>query len=165
MHNPSEKFINLEHLVQYMFKLDEIDLRIMDILKENSKLSTHKISKKTGIPITTVYNRIKKLETEKVIKKYALILDYEKIGKHIPAYVLINVDGKVLKEKNLNYDSLTKKLKFFPEVEEAHSLTGTFDLIIKIRTENVPKLNEFLVSLRKIEGIEKTQTAIILGES
>jgi len=54
-----------------MVKLDDKDWQILEILKDNAKLTSHKISKKTAIPITTVHNRIKKLEMNGIIKKYA----------------------------------------------------------------------------------------------
>ena len=58
--------------------MDDKDEQILQILKENSKLSTHQISKKTRIPITTVHNRIKKLKKEEIIKKYSIIIDKKK---------------------------------------------------------------------------------------
>jgi len=51
------------------------------------------------------------------------------------------------------------------EVEDAYAITGAFDIYLRIRIENVEKLNEFLVKLRKIIGIERTQTGIILAEA
>ena len=62
-------------------ELDQKDKKILQILKENANLTTSQIAKKTAIPITTVHNRIKKLNKEKVIKNYTLNLDFEKIGK------------------------------------------------------------------------------------
>ena len=52
--------------------MDEKDEKILKLLKENSKLTTQQISKKTLIPITTIHNRIKKLEKEGIIKKLCL---------------------------------------------------------------------------------------------
>lgn len=145
--------------------MEEKDEIILGFLRENAKLTTSKISKKTGIPITTVHNRIKKMVAEGIIKKYTVEIDYDKIGKHIPAFILINVDPKELKEKNLSYDVVAQKLKIMPEVEDAYAITGAFDIYAKIRIESVEKLNEFLVKLRKIIGIERTQTGIILSEA
>ena len=78
--------------------LDKKDLAILEILKHNSNLSTQNIAKKTNIPITTVHNRIKKLEKEGIIKEYSVVLDNKKIGKPIAAYILITVDYKLLQQ-------------------------------------------------------------------
>ena len=146
--------------------MDKKDEQIIEILKENSKLSTQQISKKTSIPITTVHNRIKKLEKEGVIKRYTLELDNKKLGKDIAAYINIVVDYRLLKEKNLSQHELARKLKQHEFVEEAAMITGGTDLIIKVRVKNVDQLDNFVTKyLRNIEGVEKTQTMVILNEA
>jgi len=146
--------------------MDDKDKKIIDVLKENSKLSTQQISKKISIPITTVHNRMKKLEEEGIIKKYTVVLDYKKIGKLISAFVLINVDYKLLKQIKKTQDELTKKLKLHSSVEEASRITGGTDLIIKIRVKDVDELDDFVTKyLRNIDGIDKTQTMVILNET
>ena len=146
--------------------MDDKDKKILDVLKENSKLSTQRISKKISIPITTVHHRIKKLEEEGIIKKYTVVLDYKKIGKPISAFVLINVDYKLLKQIKKTQDDLTKKLKLHHSVEEASRITGGTDLIIKIRVKDVDELDDFVTMyLRNLDGIEKTQTMVILNEA
>ena len=67
--------------------IDEKDKKILEILKENSNLSTYKIHKKTLIPVTTVNNRIKKLNKLGVIKKYTIEIDKSKLGFNLAAYV------------------------------------------------------------------------------
>jgi len=146
--------------------MDKKDEQIIEILKENSKLSTQQISKKTSIPITTVHNRIKKLEKEGVIKRYTLELDNKKLGKDIAAYINIVVDYRLLKEKNLSQHELARKLKQHEFVEEAAMITGGTDLIIKVRVKNLDQLDNFVTKyLRNIEGVEKTQTMVILNEA
>lgn len=146
--------------------MDDKDKKVLDVLKENSKLSTQQISKIISIPITTVHHRIKKLEEEGIIKKYTVVLDYKKIGKPISAFVLINVDYKLLKQIKKTQDDLTKKLKLHHSVEEASRITGGTDLIIKIRVKDVDELDDFVTMyLRNLDGIEKTQTMVILNEA
>lgn len=145
--------------------MDEKDELIIDVLKENSKLSSQRISKKTRIPITTVHHRIKKLEDKGIIRGYTILLDNKKIGKPIGAYILITVDYKELKQKKKSQQELAKKLRSIGSVEEAVIVTGGTDIILKLRVKNVDELNEFLIkTLRNVEGVEKTQTMVILDE-
>ncbi len=145
--------------------MDEKDKKILNVLKENSKLTTQQISKKLLIPITTVHNRIKKLEKEGIIKKYTLELDNKKIGKNISAYIYITVDYKLLKETKMSQHELAKKLKQHELVEEAAMVTGGTDIIIKIRVNDISELDDFVTKkLRNIDGIDKTQTMVILNE-
>ena len=145
--------------------MDKKDEKILELLKENSKLTTQQISKKTLIPITTVHSRIKKMEREGIINKYTLRLDHKKLGKNISAYILIVVDYKLLKENRISQHELTKKIRQNEFVEEAAMVTGGTDIIIKIRVKNVDELDYFVTKyLRNINGIEKTQTMVILNE-
>ena len=145
--------------------MDNKDERIIEVLKENSKLSTQQISKKTSIPITTVHNRIKKLEKEGIIKNYTVVLDNKKIGKDISAYILINVDYKLLKEIKSTQYELTIKLKKHPCVEEAATVTGGTDILIKARVKNIDELNSLITRyVRNLEGVDRTQTLVVLSE-
>ena len=145
--------------------MDEKDEKILKLLRENSKLTAQQISKKVLMPITTVHNRIKKLEKEGIIKKYTLEVDNKKIGRAIAAYVQIIVDYKLLKEKKMSQHDLAKKLKQHEFVEEVAMITGGTDIIIKVRVESVDELDNFVTRyLRNIEGIEKTQTMVVLNE-
>lgn len=146
--------------------LDNKDKNILDALKENSRLSTQQIAKKIFIPITTVHNRIKKLEKEGIIKKYTVILDNKKIGKQITAYVLIVVDYISLKEANLTQHQLAKKIKENPNVEEIAIVTGGTDILLKVRVSDIDELDSFITKyLRNTGGVEKTQTLVVLHES
>jgi len=142
--------------------MDEKDERIIEVLKENSKLSTQQISKRTSIPITTVHHRIKKLEKDGIIKNYTVVLDNKKIGKAISAYILIVVDYRYTKQSQ---SEMAKKLKSKDAVEEVSIVTGSVDMIAKIRVKDIDELNNFVIEhLRMLNGIEKTETLVILSE-
>ena len=145
--------------------MDAKDEKILKLLRENSKLTTSQISKKLLMPVTTIHNRIKKLEKEGIIKRYTLELDNKKLGKMIAAFIHINVDYIFLKSMKISQNELTKKIKQNEYVEEAAMVTGVTDIIIKVRVKNVEELDYFVTKyLRNIEGIEKTQTMVILNE-
>lgn len=145
--------------------MDEKDEKILKLLRENSKLTTQQISKKTLVPITTVHNRIKKLEKERIIKKYTVEVDNKKLGINIAAYIHIVVDYRLLKEIKMSQHELVKKLKQHEFVEEAAMVTGGTDIIIKVRVKDIDELDDFVTKkLRNIDGIEKTQTMIVLNE-
>ena len=145
--------------------VDEKDLAIIEVLKHNSSFSTQQISKKTSIPITTVHNRIKKLEKEGIIEGYTIRLNNKKIGRPIAAYIHITVDYKLMKEKKMSQHELAKKLRQRESVEEASMVAGPTDIIIKVRVKDIDELDNFVTKyLRNIEGIEKTQTMVVLNE-
>ena len=145
-----------------MDKKDEI---ILKLLKENGKLTTQQISKKTLMPITTIHNRIKKLLREGIIKRYTIDLDNKKLGKSISAYIHIMVDYRLLKEIKKSQHELARKIKQHEFVEEIAIVAGGTDMIIKVRVKDIEELDDFVTKkLRNIGGIEKTQTMVILNE-
>ena len=151
--------------MEYIFIMDTKNEKILKLLRENSKLTTQHISKKTSIPITTVHNRIKKLVEQGIIKKYTIEVDHEKLGKNVVAYIHIIVDYTLLKQKKISQHELAKRLKLLESVEEVAMVTGEKDIILKVREKNIASLDMFVTKhLRNIEGIEKTHTSVILHE-
>lgn len=142
--------------------VDEKDLKILAILKDNSKLTTNKISKKLRIPVTTVHNRIKKLEKLGVIEKYTLKINQKLIGKNITAYIFIKIKN-IASEKNTNPQEIIRKIKNIHSVESVELITGPYDAIAKASVSNVDELNILVThDIRTNEYVERTETAIIL---
>ncbi|MBI4981306.1 Lrp/AsnC family transcriptional regulator [Candidatus Woesearchaeota archaeon] len=147
-----------------MLKLDETDLKILDVLKDNSKLSTSKLSKKTGIPITTVFNRIKKLEREKIIRKYTINVDEKRLGKLLTAYIVIHYDISVW-DKESTRGELRHQLLSLPNVEEIKYISGRFDILLKVCIKDMDELNSLILGkLRKIPGIGQTETFFVMED-
>ncbi|MBI2148279.1 Lrp/AsnC family transcriptional regulator [Candidatus Woesearchaeota archaeon] len=146
-------------------KTDNIDNKILQVLKKNSKLSYRGISKQLLIPVTTVHHRMRKLEKNGIIKKYTVILDDKKLGKSVAAYVLVKVDYNALNSKGLTQKELAKILKRREDIEDVCLITGLRDIILKIRTHSVDELNQLLTKdLRNLTGIKSTETMVILDE-
>lgn len=144
-------------------KLDEKDAKLLEIVAKDCKLSTFEISKKTGMPVTTVHNRIKRLEAAGVITGYAAQIDRKKLGKNVVAYVLVNVTYHPAPGKTISQVELAKRLDNFEEVEETAIVAGGTDIVLKVRVEDIDALNKFVIGkLRSIEGIENTRTLIAL---
>ena len=70
-------------------KLDETDIRILNILQENARITNKDIAKKLGLSITPVFERIKKLEKSGYIKKYVALVDHQKVNKGMTVFVFI----------------------------------------------------------------------------
>lgn len=144
--------------------IDQKDLEILELLKNDSGLSSQKISAMTRIPATTVHHRIRRLKNMGVIKNYTVNLDYKKLGKELEAYILVIVDYRLLKEKGMTQHKLAENLRKQKFVEEAAMITGVSDIILRVRVSNISQLEEFVTKyLRNVDGIEKTQTSVVLS--
>jgi DNA-binding Lrp family transcriptional regulator len=143
-------------------KLDEKDQAILQLIQENSKLTANQIAKKINIPITTVFAKIKRMEETGIIKQYRAILDPEKLDLATTAFILAIVsyenktDGTPITQREV-----AKEIVKLAEVQEVHIITGDWDLLIKVRAENVDTIGKFVVDkLRRINGLQKTLTCM-----
>ena len=138
--------------------MDETDKKICNILTENSRISISSISKKTGIPNSTISNRIHKLEEKKIIKQYTTILDHEKIGINITAMIIIQTETE-------KHENVEKQLPKLEEVTQVYSISGEYDVLIKVEARNLEELNEIINSkIRTIDGIEELRELIVMEE-
>jgi DNA-binding Lrp family transcriptional regulator len=144
-------------------KLDEKDQAILQLIQENSKLTANQIAKKINSPITTVFAKTKRMEELGIIKQYRAILSPEKLSLGTAAFILASVsyttktDGTPISQREV-----AKEIAQFPEVQEVHIITGDWDLLVKLRAENVDAIGKFVVDkLRLIKGLEKTLTCMV----
>jgi Lrp/AsnC family transcriptional regulator, leucine-responsive regulatory protein len=146
--------------------LDDKDRKILEMLEQDSSLTTRQIAKKTLIPITTVHHRIKKLKSEGYIRKFTINLDYKKLGRGFSAIILVNCDYKSLRDAKKDQHKLAKEIKMMHEVEKVDIVTGGTDMVVRIRVKDVEEFDSFLLKkLQRITGIDKTQSLIVIHEN
>jgi DNA-binding Lrp family transcriptional regulator len=146
-------------------KLDEKDLAILTLIQEDSKLTANQIAKKINAPITTVFAKTKRMEEMGIIKQYRAILAPEKLNLSTAAFILAQVSYNTVKDNQeipITQRDVAEEIARFPEVQEVHIITGDWDLLVKLRAENVDAVGKFVVDkLRRIKGLEKTLTCMV----
>ena len=148
------------------YELDETDWKVLEVLQEHAEYSTTQISKKTGLPRTTIHNRIKKLKKEGIIKKFTVKLDSSKVGKGFVAYVLISANLPTLKQKKKTQYDLAEEIRKFWFVERVDIVSGGTDLVAIIRVKDVEEFDKILLGkLQLVEGIDKTQSLIVIHKA
>jgi Lrp/AsnC family transcriptional regulator, leucine-responsive regulatory protein len=149
------------------FKLDEKDLAILTLIQEDSKLTANQIAKKIGAPITTVFAKTKRMEELGIITQYRAILNPEKLNLATSAFILAQVSYRAMKNEDetpITQRDVAEEIARFPEVQEVHIITGDWDLLVKLRAENVDAVGKFVVdNLRRIKGLEKTLTCMVFA--
>lgn len=127
-------------------KLDEKDVAILALLQEDSKLTAKEIAKKVNIPMTTVFAKTKRMEELGVIKKYLAILAPEKLYSGTAAFILASVTyGAKRGDGPVSQRVVAEEIAKFAEVQEVHIISGDWDLLIKLRAENVEAIGGFVV--------------------
>jgi DNA-binding Lrp family transcriptional regulator len=144
-------------------KLDEKDSAILTLIQKDSKLTAKQISKRVGSPITTVFAKIKRMEEMGIIQEYRAIVAPEKLGAGTTAFILASVSYRAKSDDlPVSQRAVAAEVAKFPEVQEVHIITGDWDLLIKLRAENVDVIGKFVVDkLRLIRGLEKALTCMV----
>ncbi len=143
-------------------KLDEKDLAILTLIQDNSKLTANQIAKKIGAPITTVFAKTKRMEELGIIRQYRAILNPQKLNLGTSAFILASVSYRTKDDTPITQRDVAEEIARFPEVQEVHIITGDWDLLVKLRAENVEAVGKFVVDkLRNIKGLDKTLTCMV----
>jgi len=136
-------------------KIDSIDKEILRMLQDDARISFKKIAEKIGVSEATIFVRVKKLRKNGVIKRFTAIVSPDLLGKNLTAFVLINTEPK-------NLEHVLDVLSSMDDVYEVYDVTGTYYVIVKIRTENRKTLAEIIDKIGMIDGVTRTETAIVL---
>ncbi|MEG3224708.1 MAG: transcriptional regulator [Methanobacteriales archaeon Met13] len=135
--------------------MDQIDLKIIRSLIQNSRITISQMSKEMGVPDATISNRLKKLEKD-VIKQYTLILDPEKLGLLVTAIIIIQTESE-------KHESVKSELSQLEEVSEVYSISGEYDLLIKLWAHSIEELNQILnIKIRSVDGVEDLTEMIVM---
>lgn len=142
------------------YEIDNIDLKILNILSEDAKLPYTEVAKKVFVSGGTVHVRMKKLEEMGIVKGTTLKIDYAKLGYDITCFLGIYL------EKSSLYDEVVNKLKEIGEIATIRYTTGNYNIFCKIYCKDTQHLRDVLHDkIQKVDGIESTETFISLEES
>jgi len=142
-------------------KLDKIDKKLLGLLQKDSKQTTKQLSLHLGLSVTAVYERVKKLEREKVITEYVALLNKNKIDKSFLVFCHIKLE-KHTKEYIVVFEREINKLE---EVTECFHVSGDYDYILKIYVKDMDEYREFMVNkLTALKHIGSTQSTFTIGE-
>ncbi len=141
--------------------LDQKDLQILDLLQRNSNYSVKEIGERIGLSFTPTYERIKYLEKNDFIEKYAAQLNRKKIGIDLVAYCNVTIRNQSKK----SLDEFEQEIVKHDEVQEVLSLSGTYDFMLKIATKNIDSYNNFITTiLANTPNIYQYHSSIVLNE-
>ena len=133
---------------------------LLRALQANSKRSLRELAREVGLPISTVHEKIRRLEREGIIKKYRAVLDEKRLGFLVTGFILVSIVYSV--ENQTSQKRIAEKIAALPNVQEVHIISGDWDLIVKVKAKGVDELGSFVTEkLRNIHGVGKTLTAVV----
>lgn len=137
--------------------IDEIDIKLLDILQHNGRTRRNELAEKVGLSIPSVSDRLRKLEQGGYVIGYFAHLDPKKLGKDVSAYIAVIVDS------SKHYGSFIEHAKQLDEILECHAITGEGSHLLKIRTENMTTLEKLLARIQSWPGVTGTRTHLVLS--
>jgi len=136
--------------------LDELDVAILRRLNTDARKSFRDIARELKVSISTISNRVKRLEQEGIIVGYIPVLDEKKLGYDVLAVIGIRISkGKLLE--------VQRKIGREDKVVDVYDVTGEYDSVIIARFKNTKELDAFIKRLVAMENVERTYTQVVLN--
>ena len=126
-----------------MENLDQIDIKLLKLLQENSRLTTKELAQAVGLSISPVYERVKRLESEGYIGRYVALLNPGKLSLGMTAYVAV----KLTKQSNDYFNKFINVVQEIPEVTECYSMAGHFDFLLKVLAPDMNYYRSFVLEV------------------
>lgn len=133
--------------------VDEIDEKILALLEENSRMTYVEIGGLVGLSEGAVRNRIQSLISDSVIKRFTI---ERSISHGVRSLTMIAV------EPGVPTFEVSKKVNELEGVEQIYEVTGEYDIVMVSHGSNIESINKVIEDIRKIKGVEKTNTIIVL---
>ena len=135
-------------------KPDNIDLKILSELSNDSSISVPHLSKKINVNSSVVYSRIKRLVKRKLIERFTIEINNKELGYAVKSLTGINMDSK-------KRDNIIEELFKINEVREISEVTGRFDILVTMYSKNLENMHQLVSEqIGKIQGIVSSESFI-----
>ena len=140
------------------FMIDAIDRKILALLQGNARLSNAEMAEAVGLTVSSVHERVKKMEKKGVIKGYVAITDPEKLGKPLLAFVRLTVSTH-----DTVRDAVRKLCETETDILECHNVAGEDCYILKVRAAGPKQLEKLISAIKGDADSSRSVTNIVLS--
>ncbi|MGH3763075.1 Lrp/AsnC family transcriptional regulator [Actinophytocola sp.] len=137
--------------------MDTVDRRIIAALRENGRATYAELGRQVGLSASAVHERVGKLETTGVITGYHAIVNPSAVGLGVTALIGIHPTDVA------DDEDVAESLALLPEVESCYRVAGDESFVVKVRVATVDDLEHALGRLRRIDGVARTRTTVVLS--
>ena len=142
-------------------KLDKTDLQLLRVLQQNARMTTKELAHEVNLSTTPVFERLKRLERDGIIKKYIAILDAEKLNQGFTVFCQVKL-------KQMNRDiaqSFVDVIKDIPEVSECYNISGNYDYLLTVHATDMRAYQSFVINtLGGIESLGSIESTFVMDE-
>ncbi|MBB1594098.1 winged helix-turn-helix transcriptional regulator [Achromobacter sp. UMC46] len=144
-----------------MRDLDRIDLKILDILQREGRVSVTELADRVSLSATPCSDRVKRMEREGVITGYHARVNPAALGKNLLVFLEIKLSAK----SGDVFDKVKKELLYVPEVMECHLVSGDFDYLVKARLTEMNEYRRLLGEiLKRLPASAESRSYVVMEE-
>lgn len=134
--------------------MDDIDRKLLSLLRDNARLPVASLAKTLGVSRGTAQNRIDRLTERGTIQGFTVRAPAERPS--VRAIMMIEVEGE-------RTDAIVKELRGHPEVTAVHTTNGRWDMVVELNTETLESFDRVLHRIRLITGVAGSETSLLLS--
>lgn len=143
-----------------MTDLDHIDLKLLEMLQQNGKLTTKELAQRVHLSPTPVYERIRRLERNGIIKKYVALVEAEKIGKGLTVFCDVTLKEHT---KKIGHQ-FVQEIMSLKHVNECYNISGDYDFRLKVVVRDMKHYQDFVLNdLGSIKNIGSAHSTFVMG--
>ena len=151
----SESFIKRRLFVQYM-KLDSSDLKLIELLKSDSRASVTSLAERMGVARVTTHDRMVRLQREGIIRRFTVDINAKAWGYDLRAFIFARCD-----RGNVDRREVAQRMCALPYVVRCNVIAGDWDLLVEVVSPSMDSLGDAILDeLSKVGGIASTQTMV-----
>ncbi len=138
--------------------MDQIDRQLLDLLQQNAKTSYASLGTQVGLSVSSVNERVRKLQDSGYIKQFSALLDHDSLGLKVIAFVAVQMDDvRAARQFETAIDGL-------PEIQECHFVTGEYSYLLKVVCRDTKHLQMLIQEhIQPLKSVVRTNTVIALS--
>jgi len=137
-------------------KPDKTDIGILRCLTENARMNASQIGERVNLSVSAVIERMKKLETTGLVRRYTAVIDEKQAGYDTQALISVRLESPKFNE------SFAKQIRAHPAIMECYYITGDFDYMTRVVTRSAEELTKVLNDIKDMPGVSLTRTYVVL---
>lgn len=136
--------------------MDELDQALLAALKRDGRASLSELASDLGVTRTTVRARLARLQASGEIAGFTVLTRNDVAASPVRGLMMLEIEGR-------GTEKIIQRLSGMPQVVAVHTTNGTWDLIVEIGTETLETLDEALFAIRRLEGVTRSETNLLLS--
>lgn len=133
---------------------------LLQLLEQDGRITPQQAAERLGKPVEEVKAEIARLESERVIRRYKAVIDWEKAGlEHVYGFIEVRVSP----QRGLGFDAIAARIMEFPEVHSLYLMSGAYDLMVVVQGKSMREVAYFVAErLATLDHVLSTATHFVL---